>query len=439
MASSIRFDPRIFIGPPFRSCPACGAPEFGTLMVSNRTVSRRCRSCWHTETERLPAIRKKVVYLDQMAYSNMAKTLDPVWAAKRGPQAPLWSRLFDALERAFKLHLIVCPKSVIHEKESVLAPQPTMIRALYDHLGNGVEFEHPVIIHQHQLTRALRAAFAGGAADYAVARHSVLSGDPDAWMERIRVSVNMVGLVPDPQVQREVKTRSSAAMAQWFERWKNEKGKAFDDWYRFERQGHAINYRNLFLERAALMNQVMIGAEPFSEDVWNPRLEADVITVLLHVAGEAGHVGQEALRLVLDFLFSDAAFDAPANDISAMMMAALARKAASGQQRPPSPGMWSDITAIASFLPYCDAMFVDNECAGLLGEEPLRTKVRAFGTKLFSARTGEAFLEHLADLERLAGDDHVRLVARIYGDDWSTPFRDLLIHERARQARPADR
>ena len=187
------------------------------------------------------------------------------------------------------------------------------------------------------------------------------------------------------------------------------------------------------------MNRVMSGAAPFSEDVWNPRLEADVITVLLHVAGEAGHVGQEALHLVLDFLFSSAAFDAPANDISAMMMAALARKAASGQQRPPSPGMWSDITAIASFLPYCDALFVDNECAGLLGEEPLRTKVRTFGTKLFSARTGEAFLEYLAELERLAGDEHVRLVARIYGDDWSTPFRDLLIHERARQARPANR
>lgn len=68
-----------------------------------------------------------------------------------------------------------------------------------------------------------------------------------------------------------------------------------------------------------------------------------------------------------------------------------------------------------------------------------RREHRAFGTKLFSARTGEAFLEYLADLERLAGGEHVRLVARIYGDDWSTPFRDLLIHERARQARPADR
>ena len=186
-------------------------------MVSSRTLSCRCRSCWHTETARLPAIRKKVVYLDQMAYSNMAKTLDPVWAAERRPQAAFWSRLFDALERAFKLHLIVCPKSVIHEKESVLARQPTMIRALYDHFGNGVEFEHPVIIHQHQLTRALRAALAGRPADYAVPRGKILSRAPNAWLERIRVSVNVASLVPDPQVQREVQTRSSAAMAQWFE------------------------------------------------------------------------------------------------------------------------------------------------------------------------------------------------------------------------------
>lgn len=161
----------------------------------------------------------------------------------------------------------------------------------------------------------------------------------------------------------------------------------------------------------------------------------DPVMGLIHVAEQAGCTPNDALGAVLEFLFSDIAFDAPANDISALMMAALARKAASGQRRPPSPGMWNDITAIASFLPYCDAMFLDNECAGLLREEPLRTKLAPFGTRIFSGKTGDEFLAYLAGLEEQAGPEHVRLVADVYGDDWSVPYREILVHERERQGR----
>lgn len=137
VAATVRFDPRMFIGPPFKPCPRCGAAELGTATISKLSFTRQCRVCRYPATERLPALRKKLVYLDQMAASAMAKTLDPVWAAKSGRQNPLWPKMFDALERAFKLQLIVCPQSPVHEKESALASQPTMLRALHGHLGNG--------------------------------------------------------------------------------------------------------------------------------------------------------------------------------------------------------------------------------------------------------------------------------------------------------------
>jgi len=436
MSTGLRFDPRMFITTPFRQCPKCGAGEFGSLMISGATQTRRCRACWHTETRRLPALRKKIVYLDQMAYSNMAKTLDPVWAASKAPQGPFPAKLFDALERAFKLQLIVCPNSTVHEKESALASHPSMLRAVYEHLGNGISFEHPVIIHQHQLGVALRAVLAREAPTYDLPRDFVLHGNPDEWMERIQISVKMAGLQPDPKVQRAVKDRSHAAMTGYFEQWRADKGRRFGDWYRQERRGHAENFTLLFRERVALMQRVGAGQAPFSEDVWNPRLEAEVVMGLVHLAEQAGCAPNDALGTVLEFLFSDIAFDAPANDISALMMAALARKAASGQRRPPSPGMWNDITAIASFLPYCDAMFLDNECAGLLREEPLRTKLAPLGTRIFSSKTGDEFLAYLASLEReQAGSEHVRLVEDVYGDDWSVPYREILIHERERQGR----
>jgi hypothetical protein len=254
-------------------------------------------------------------------------------------------------------------------------------------------------------------------------------------MERIRISVNLDGLQADPKIQRDVKDRSHAAMLQYFEQCRTEKGKGFDDWYQHERRGHAECFVQLFRERATLIKSVSSGEAPFCEDVWNPRLEAEVVTSLMAVAEQEGRRRDEALEMVLSFLFADAAFDAPANDISALLMAAIARKAASGQKRPPSPGMWNDITAIASFLPYCDAMFLDNECAGLLCEEPLRTKLAPFSTRIFSSRTGEEFLGYLAAFEDEAGADHVQLVAEVYGEDWSIPYREILLHERERQRR----
>ena len=439
MASTVRFDPRMFIGPPFGPCPKCGAVEFGTATINKVSFTRQCRACRHRATQRLPALKKKLIYLDQMAASGMAKTLDPVWAATSGPQHARWSKMFETLERAFKLQLIVCPQSSVHEKESALASQPTMLRTLYEHLANGMSFQYPVIIHQHQLGVAMRAVLSGQVPRYDLRRTQVLYADPDEWMDRIRVSVNLAGLAPSADVQRQIRARSQAAMVQFFERWKTEKDKTFEYWYRLERRGHAINYAYLFAQQISLVQRVMRGEAPFTEDVWNPRLEAGVVSVLMHVAEEAGYSRDAALDTVVQFLFSDAAFDAPANNISALLMAAIARKAANGQKRPPSAGMWNDVTAIATFFPYCDAMFLDNECAGLLREEPLRSKPAPFGTRIFSSKTGDEFLAYLAGLEQKAGAEHVALVGQVYGDGWAVPYREVLIHKRERDAREAQR
>ena len=379
------------------------------------------------------------MYLDQMVYSNMAKTLDSVWAANRAPQGPFPAKLFDAVERALKLQLIVCPNSTLHEKESALASHPSMLRAIYEHLGNGVSFEHPVIIHQHQLAVGLRAALTGQKPSYNLPRYLVLHGDVDEWMDRIRISVNMDGLEPDPTLRRRVRDRSYAAMERFFDEARSKTSWGFDEWYRQERRGQAECIFQLFRERLALLHRVSSGLAPFTEDVWNPRLEAEIVPALMHVAEEVLGSRDDTLDVVLGFLFSDVAYDAPANDISALLMAAVARKAACGQRRPPSPGMWNDITAIASFLPYCDAMFLDNECAGLLREEPLRTKLAPFGTRIFSSKTGDEFLAYVAGLEEQAGPEHVRLVADVYGDDWSVPYREILVHERKRQERTTRR
>jgi hypothetical protein len=224
-------------------------------------------------------------------------------------------------------------------------------------------------------------------------------------------------------------------MLKYFERWQTEKSKTFEDWYRENRPGSSQNFAAIYDAHSALIHKVSAGQVSFSEDVWNPRLEVGVVSVLLHVAQELGHDLASAHRVVASFLYSDAAYNAPANDIAALLMAALARKAASGQRRPPSPGMWNDIVAISSFLPYCDAMFLDNECAALLAEEPLKSKLSRFETRIFSSNTSPAFLDYLSTVEADAGAEHETLIDSVYGTDWCVPYRALFRDARKREVR----
>lgn len=95
-------DPRKFITGPFRPCPKCGKPEFGTFHVGDHHISRQCRECRHAVGEHLPPLSKRIVYLDQMILSNMAKTLDPEWGKQRPQQDGYWATAFDALDRALE-------------------------------------------------------------------------------------------------------------------------------------------------------------------------------------------------------------------------------------------------------------------------------------------------------------------------------------------------
>jgi hypothetical protein len=421
------------INRPLRPCPKCGDVAFGTLGVSPNVITRRCRSCRHTSSEPLPQLQKKIVYLDQMILSNMAKVLDPVWREERRPRDPFWVAAFDALDRAVKLQLIVCPYSPVHEDESRVARHFPMLQRMYQHLAIGVELDFPILVHELQLCHAFTARLKGNEVDYrAIGRDQVLHGDVDGWADRFNITVEWSAGRPDADVLRRGRDSSGDAWAQLFRKWGVE-NQSFDLSYAIERRAFAQAVGVLYLEHVAALRDASLRGE-ITESLWNYRLEVDIVKTLRDRAEIAGHRSEDGLRMALEFLRTPIAMDAPANDIAALLMAAIARRAASGQRRPPSRGMWSDIMAISSYLPYCDVMFVDDECATLLGEGPLKERIN-YPTKIFSNRTRENFLSYLAGLESEAGPGHRDRVVAVYGESWLTPYRDLLRHERERRRR----
>lgn len=59
---------------PWKDCMACGGKSsLGILMVAGNRLQRRCKTCRHAETEHLPQLDKRVIYLDQNAMSETYK------------------------------------------------------------------------------------------------------------------------------------------------------------------------------------------------------------------------------------------------------------------------------------------------------------------------------------------------------------------------------
>jgi hypothetical protein len=162
-------------------------------------------------------------------------------------------------------------------------------------------------------------------------------------------------------------------------------------------------------------------------------MPSESVVLVLELTKQLAQEGDnfdDRLRRVAEFLYSEPVLRAPKNHLAALLYAGLARRAVGGKKQPPSRGTANDIDVISAYLPHCDAIFIDDEFAQILREGPIDKEIARYPTRIFSARTRDGFLEYLRQLEADASSEHVALVAQTYGEDWVTPFRSILEHER---------
>lgn len=219
-------------------------------------------------------------------------------------------------------------------------------------------------------------------------------------------------------------------------RWSAQKGRRFDDWYQEERNGLYPAWMQLYGRHLSLQERYFQGdalTPEGLEDIINPPMPVMVVFGLTHHFQEAGASFREAHGKVRQFFASETALAVPANEISSLLMAALARKAAAGQKKVPNRGTPNDINAISSYLPYCEALFVDDQFAGLLREKPLVDLIRPYRASVYSNRTRAAFLKYLVQVERDVASDHRERVIEVYGEEWLISFQSILEDQRKRR------
>jgi hypothetical protein len=420
------FDPRVFILPPFRACPNCHRQDtYGVLVIGGLQYTRRCRECWHDDQYPLPPLCKKVIYLDQMVVSNMTKALHPTAAAGREID-PVWRELFEKLDVVCKMQLAICPDSETHREESAVWKHPEALRSMYERFSYGVTFRDAPSAREAQLMDFLENWLAGRPTDPVAAdRATLIRGSIDSWQERFRVTVGSFKPEDWPERLRESRSHAKERLRQLSEHWQQVPNFSFDAVYRNELRAIGQTMIQLHLQSIREGAEVIAGTRPFDPEVFLPSNATSTILEIHHGLREHGVPEEELWQKTVEFFASPHLEQVPYLRISCMLFAAFVRKAASGQRRAPGGGTLNDVKTVATVMPGCDAIFVDNEVAALLGEEPLRSRLD-FGTRVFSQRTRDQFFAYLDEIRDGASDEHVAAVSEVYGDSYLIPFTGIL-------------
>ncbi|XHR28141.1 MAG: hypothetical protein ACFUZC_19710 [Chthoniobacteraceae bacterium] len=355
--------------------------------------------------------------------SNVIKTLDPTTEPahlRRTDPLGFYRNAFEKIHRLCNLQLLVCPYSRVHQDESIVWEDYfKKLKRLYEMLSYGARFETPEKIRNAQILSFARN-WAGIAANdqQIIDRKTVICGRIDEWQNWFQITLNRT-IIPEVIVElRETREKKYQGYLGVHERWKTEDHRKFAYWLREEELALSTVLKARFARTMAREFQIRAAQhERTCEDVFS-LMDPDfqLLIDLDAVFREAGMREDELFGKPWECLESEAFGDVPFVKISCHLFAALARRAP-GRKKPPTKHPFNDVDMLAAYLPCCDGMFVDKEMHGLLDEQPLK-KALNYGTKIFSLRSKEEFLDFLDQIESSATTEHLAKVREVYGDGW---------------------
>lgn len=397
---------------PYVKCPRCKKQSLGILSIYSDRYHRRCESCSYApEAIPLPPLNKKVIYLDQMAISNMMKATNVADKAhQRATKDPFWQALHRKLSRGFSLQLLVCPESDFHLEESLLTPYQKNLEGMYRMFSGNVRYIDHETIHHFQLNQQMDKWL--GVTREPITRKNVIDGKINEWLDVITPAIQM-----DFSTERDEVIRNRNAVNREMEKvwaqWRADTGKDFWFWFNEEVVGYArmVVKKSVAHRKRVLMACAGMPVRP--EDLY-PNYGTIVLHDLREKLKEHTDDPDEVDGRLRAFFESSEFKDTPHITIGAMLNAAMARRAARGRKRPPDMGFYIDTNMISTVMPYCDVMFIDDECHGLLEEQPLASELK-YRVMVYSNKTRDLFLKYLDALPAAMSPEHIEAVKAVYG------------------------
>lgn len=353
----------------------------------------------------LPRLQKKVVYLDQSLLSA---------AFKRGDV-----RAVDAVKRvrnAAARQLLVAPFSDVHEDETHLWSgwrgfDSAGLMDFIKQTAVGKSFRPSYEVVEAQISRAFRSWLRGDTNGQLIERVDAVRGDVDEWANYVYVTVNRY--YGDTERLAESKTEAVSQLVALFDGWMHS-GNTFEQDLKLEIADAARSYVGSFEE---FVSRVCSG--DINALLYAPVASQCVQTLRYALPDDLDEV--EKLRTIVAFFASQSFGLVPKERISACMFAELKSWVKNGAfaNREAAvaglSGVFFDVKHIATFAPYCDAVFVDKQMASLVSR-PTVALAERYGTKVFSLNTLDQFFAWLENLDQSSPPGHDVWLERVYGN-----------------------
>lgn len=396
---------------PFSKCPKCQEAEgLGVLSAGGDTLRWRCTKCRYGYSEILPKLDKKVIYLDQFGFSELHKLRAS--ARREDKHTAFWSKVSDVINEAVLLQQVILPHSNIHHDETIVSPFAEALRETQEAIGGDASFVSTNEIQLDQMEVFAEAFATGTEPKFEFDVDDILDEERNKWLNDIRISVpfDWSSFAPETRAQRD---RTGTAISELIDRWLA-KGMGFNDVLNQELNAYHESRLEGLREAQRRFEK---GLESFdlmaiTEFYHGPAFrELQFVRKLFKEAGVPDAELTERVRAFWDW---DGNKEQPNGKILAYMLAALADQFAHGRKKKPSAGFLNDVSAIASYAPYVDAMFVDIECDQLLQNNRCQESLK-YRAKIFSLNSGDEFIAYLQAIIDGTPDDVRRYASTIYG------------------------
>lgn len=437
---------RDFISGPYKKCPN---PEclkdnsFGVFISTggSKTYMRECITCGYRKDYDLPNIKKKILYLDQFVISNLIKLLDKDHPSHQKIKSnPFWETLFTKLEIASKSQAIICPDSFYHKDESLTGSIDfRLMKRLYEHFSSGKTLYPSAVVEKHNIIEHFKNWIEGTKVIFDFDPQNIsFEQDLHSWSIGLMVSV---ASNPFPgQIEKLIESNKTTKdqLEEIWKRWQSDKSVSFTDYVKEETLGLGkglMEVMKRFEERKQLTITRMASGEkrPLDIDDFIPPISNDILEEMYLIA-KGKNIQEEEIHKIIFKYFNDidSLLEIPQIKISSVMFAGLAELAKNGKKNPPKSTV--DVQFISSYLPYCDALFVDKESALLLKKFPKNTpenfRLKEFKAKVYSLNNKKEFLDYLDKLIEEIPVDQINILEDVEGNSYKKPYWDIIENEK---------
>lgn len=361
-------------------CPGCGGfKKFGNVFVRCDHVVRGCLRCKYSEQLPLPTLRKKILYLDQCFFSHAFRAKE-----KR------FSEAAERLREVTALQLMVAPYSSIHEDETnQWRGHEEQLMKFIRAISFGHKFEADYNVERQQLCRAFESFLSSGSSAFQLHEHDAMDGEIHHWDEYMYITIP--GYHGDVDRIRTARQESVEALVEAFAHWRATP-RTFEQQVSLEMEEQARQYLRAHVEHSA---RLAVGD---MDALINSPLISSYVDWLLECLPDVPY--QDALRMLGNFFRSEHYNQIPYLWISTRIYACVKDEVQKGAYTNREEaiekfrGLYGDIKHVATYAPYCDALFMERKMTAYLSDPRINLEDR-YGVRLFSSETMDEFIAWL--------------------------------------------